>query len=954
VARKLEVLFIGDTSSLDKSFRKLDGQTDKSKGKLAGLGAGAAKFAGAAVGAGAAAGIVGGKLISLASDAEETASKFKTVFGKETRAVTKDLDAFSKATGTSKFALREQAAGFQALIRPMGLSTKNAAGMSKGMTKLATDLASFNNTSVEEAITALKSGLVGESEPMRRYGVQLSATRVQAFAYAKGIAKTGTELTAAQKAQASYGLILKDTELAQGDATRTAGSFANQWKRLKSQATDLATELGMKLLPVVTDVVEGITGFIAKLQSGGDAAGGLRDKVIPAWEKIQGAVDSVVGFIGGLLSDHRDDLDHVVGAVENLGKAITFVWENWTLPVIKRVLPAIRMIVTGVFDVIGGAVKVLSSLLTGRFGDAWDGVKQIFRGAIGIVLGLVRGATAPFREAFHRVGQAINAALDAAWGLVKDAVRGVVGWLGDRWRDLRTTAGNVWDGIKTAILTPIRAARDLLTDNIWPAIKDIAKESWEGIKTSLKNGGEGLLNVLLWPFKQAVKGIARFAKLILDVVGKIPGVDTSGPIKAIDSVVDGLAQGGTFQAFARGGAFARTGGLVDRPITLMGEEAPRHPEFVIPTNPAYRKRAQGLLAQAAGVIGFARGGIMSQAAIEGLARSVHMPNPHLMSAIAMAESSGDPAAHGPPDGRGLWQIEWPVWGRTMLSKGLDEPYKALENALMARVVLAEQGINAWVAYTSGSYQKFMDGGQTPVIGNLINALNPIDLIQKLPGVGDLPDWIQGLGKHVIGKVKDYITGALSFDRVGGKAGPGADGGVARAIQYAMSLGFPHPSDSQIGGGQHATGSLHYAGRAVDFGDAGQTFGKMQSLFLGLYDLFGSNLNELFYDRMPWFIDAHQRVPGQFGGHGDHIHAGFARGGSWGGLPYVGKFHDGGIAPMEGLAHVSKGERMTPAGGGIVLHAEIDLGRGIRERVRLEFDDRGRQQRGAWNAGVLPA
>ena len=148
--------------------------------------------------------LMGGKLLDLASDAEETASKFRIVFAGSADEARKKLDAFSKASGTSKFALREQAAGFQALIRPMGLTAQNAGQMSVGMTKLATDLASFNNTSVQDAVTALQSGLVGESEPLRRFGVQLSATRVEAFAYANGIAKSGTELTAAQKAQAAY------------------------------------------------------------------------------------------------------------------------------------------------------------------------------------------------------------------------------------------------------------------------------------------------------------------------------------------------------------------------------------------------------------------------------------------------------------------------------------------------------------------------------------------------------------------------------------------------------------------------------------------------------------------------------------------------------------------------------------------------------------------------------
>jgi hypothetical protein len=380
---------------------------------------------------------------SLASDAQETASKFKTVFGRETGRATKVLDEFSRATGTSRFELKEQAAQFQALIRPMGLSTKGASDMSLGMTKLATDLASFNNSSVEEAMTALQSGLVGESEPLRRFGVQLSAARIEAFAYAEGIAKQGKELTAAQKAQASYGIILKDTKLAQGDAVKTADSFANQFKRLKSQVTDAATSLGVVLLPAVTSVIGAITGFISKLRDGGGDAGRFGQIVGEVFEKVKGAVGTAVEFLRGQFDAHRDDFAKVGQAVTNIGIAYREVWEHVILPIIKRVLPAIVQIIKGAFDVIGGLVKTLSSLLTGDFRGMWDGIKQIFRGALQIAIGIVRGATAGIREAAAAAFRPIANVVDGVWEDVKGFFRGAMDWIRERFDDFKRIAGNV-------------------------------------------------------------------------------------------------------------------------------------------------------------------------------------------------------------------------------------------------------------------------------------------------------------------------------------------------------------------------------------------------------------------------------------------------------------------------------------------------------------------------------
>jgi hypothetical protein len=131
-------------------------------------------------------------------------------------------------------------------------------------------------------------------------------------------------------------------------------------------------------------------------------------------------------------------------------------------------------------------------------------------------------------------------------------------------------------------------------------------------------------------------------------------------------------------------------------------------------------------------------------------------------------------------------------------------------------------------------------------------------------------------------------------------------------------------------------------------------GDMLGLAKAIASRYGSKMTELFHTPLGFSIKNGQKVPWFVPDHYDHVHAAFRRGGRYGGLPFLGSYHQGGVAPREGLAHVTRGERMTPAGGGIVLHAEIDLGRGVKERFRLEFDERGRQQRGSYNAGVLPA
>jgi hypothetical protein len=106
----------------------------------------------------------------------------------------------------------------------------------------------------------------------------------------------------------------------------------------------------------------------------------------------------------------------------------------------------------------------------------------------------------------------------------------------------------------------------------------------------------------------------------------------------------------------------------------------------------------------------ATSGGMRQQQVAALWRRVNpgTGDPHLMSAIAMAESGGVPSAHGPPDGRGLYQIEWPIWSGQLGKFG--NPYNASANTRMAREVFQQQGLSAWVVYNTGAYRQYMQRG----------------------------------------------------------------------------------------------------------------------------------------------------------------------------------------------------------------------------------------------------
>ena len=249
-----------DSSGVKKGVGEAQGQVASLKSNVAknALAIKAALVGGLAVGAAAA--------IKAASDLGEAQNKANVVFGKSVGIVNKLGDESAASFGIAKSEALGAASAFGAMFDSAGLAESAAAGMSVKMTKLAGDMASFNNEDPSEMLDRLRSGLSGEAEPLRRFGVFISEARVQTEAYASGIAKMGTELTDAQKIQARYNIILKDTKKQQGDFGRTVGSsLPNQIRVLRARLIDLAAALGKVLLPLALALARALNAIVSPI-----------------------------------------------------------------------------------------------------------------------------------------------------------------------------------------------------------------------------------------------------------------------------------------------------------------------------------------------------------------------------------------------------------------------------------------------------------------------------------------------------------------------------------------------------------------------------------------------------------------------------------------------------------------------------------------------------------------
>lgn len=252
--KSYEVKFTGDTTQLSKSFQKIQrdaGVLGKSVSSSSNLMRNA--LAGVSVVA-----VVKGlqSAVMAASNLSESIAKSNTVFGKNAQAIQDWSKTTASSFGLSRQAALEAAGTYGNLFRAFGIGENDAAAMSTSLVQLAADLASFNNTNVDDALLALRSGLSGETEPLKRFGIAINDARLKEQALADGLIKTtkGT-LPQAIKTQAAYSLIMKDSALAQGDVARTSEGLANQLKFLKAGLEDAKAGFGEALLPAVLNVV---------------------------------------------------------------------------------------------------------------------------------------------------------------------------------------------------------------------------------------------------------------------------------------------------------------------------------------------------------------------------------------------------------------------------------------------------------------------------------------------------------------------------------------------------------------------------------------------------------------------------------------------------------------------------------------------------------------------------
>ena len=294
--------------------------------------------------------------IGLARDFNEIQSKSNTVFGESAKAINDWAASASTGFGQSKAQALNAASAFGNMFSQLGMGKQTAAEMSMKMTELASDFASFHNADITDVLQAQQAAFRGEYDALQKFVPTINAAAVQQEAMAETGKTNAAQLTAQEKAAATYTLMLKGAGDAQGDFDRTSGSLANQQRILSAQWQDLQVKIGQVLIPALTEIVTAIN-----------------TKVIPA-----------VRDFATKTQDYYEQ--NIKPAIENLKNIF-----NTLEPVIRPILETIGNHIKNVATVWKDTVGLILAIISGDWGKAWDQAKKIVADIIKLVKGDLSG-----------------------------------------------------------------------------------------------------------------------------------------------------------------------------------------------------------------------------------------------------------------------------------------------------------------------------------------------------------------------------------------------------------------------------------------------------------------------------------------------------------------------------------------------------------------------------------
>lgn len=251
------------------------------------------------------------KSMDISSDLTEVQNVVDVTFGDMRKSIEDFADTSLTAYGMSELMAKKIASRYQAMGIAMGFTQKKMSGMSIELTKLAADMASFYNVGQEDVAKSLQSIFTGETEPMRKYGIDLTQATLKEWALNNGLNANIKSMSQAQKTMLRYQYVMANSAQVMGDFARTSGSWHNQLVLLTGSFQSLGSIVGGTLINAFKPLLSALNSVMVK--------------VIQFAEVVSNSLGAIFGWKyetgGGITDDFSGAADSVDDLAGSTGEA---------------------------------------------------------------------------------------------------------------------------------------------------------------------------------------------------------------------------------------------------------------------------------------------------------------------------------------------------------------------------------------------------------------------------------------------------------------------------------------------------------------------------------------------------------------------------------------------------------------------------------------------------------
>lgn len=487
--------------------------------------------------------------VSVASEVEEMQNKFDVVFQGMTDEVEAWAQSYSDAIGRNKNDIKTYLADQQNLLVGFGMTRQEGAELSKQMTTLALDLASFANLDETAAVNNMTKAVMGESEAAKALGAVLNDdTRARAM-QAMGLSGTYEKLDQLTKMQVNYNAILAQSPDAIGDCERSLGSYKSTVVQFQSKLKEIKTLVGQFFMPTFQKVISFGAKGLTVLRDGVQKLNDFASKIGGA-EKIIGVLGVTIGATLAIVNFQK-----ISNGLKLIGKGLSNV--NLKVFAIAAVVLMLALIVQDFIAFMNGDNSVIGALFEKAGIDAdearatiqkaWSTIKDFLLSIWGTLQGAAQAIFGALSDWWAENGEAVKETLLGIWKAIVGAAKQIFGALSGWWKEngaqVMETFSKLWEGIKQ------------LCETLWNALVSAAQTIFGALKAFWDTWGSTIIAVFSILWNTLISLIQPFLDFLSAVIDFLANVFTGNWEGAWNAIKDMAAAAWEMLVTILGGAW---------------------------------------------------------------------------------------------------------------------------------------------------------------------------------------------------------------------------------------------------------------------------------------------------------------------------------------------------------------------------------------------------------------